>query len=152
MADLFSPTERSAIMRRVKSSGNASTEALLAREFRKRKITGWRRKMRLTGSPDFVWRRERLALFVDGCFWHGCPLHREIPASRIEYWKAKLERNARRDAKVNVALQAAGWTVIRIWECELRKTRRAETLDRLRVALESMRQIDTTPLGNRRAS
>jgi DNA mismatch endonuclease (patch repair protein) len=68
--------------------------------------------------PDIVFPRRKLALFVDGCFWHGCPQHGELPASNREFWSDKLERNRRRDAAQTRALEAAGWTVLRAWEHE----------------------------------
>ena len=66
--------------------------------------------------PDIVFTRQRLAVFIDGCFWHRCPEHGTSPRANIRYWAAKLERNVARDLRVNLALDAAGWTVLRIWE------------------------------------
>lgn len=84
-------------------------------------IAGWRRKVPLFGKPDFVFRRERLVLFVDGCFWHGCPKpkHAPMPKNRAEWWAAKLARNRTRDQLVTQTLAAKGWRVLRIWECDL---------------------------------
>ncbi len=67
---------------------------------------------------DVAFTRRRVAVFVDGCFWHGCHEHRTIPTSNVEYWKPKLERNAERDREVSALLEAAGWFVIRVWEHE----------------------------------
>lgn len=72
----------------------------------------------LTVRPDIVFTRRKVAVFVDGCFWHGCPEHGNIPRRNSEYWRPKLERNARRDAFVNDGLLAAGWNVLRVWEHE----------------------------------
>jgi DNA mismatch endonuclease (patch repair protein) len=72
-------------------------------------------------KPDYVFRKARLALFVDGCFWHGCPRHATRPANNRTFWKKKLAGNKTRDQVVNRALRRAGWRVIRIWEHELRK-------------------------------
>jgi len=66
--------------------------------------------------PDIVFSRLRLAVFVDGCFWHGCREHRTIPASNVEFWTAKIEATRRRDLAQTEWLEAAGWTVLRIWE------------------------------------
>lgn len=66
--------------------------------------------------PDLVFTRQRLAVFIDGCFWHGCPIHGNTPAVNRQYWVPKLARNRRRDAEVNEALTAAEWRVLRIWE------------------------------------
>ena len=68
--------------------------------------------------PDVVLTRSRIAVFIDGCFWHGCPEHGTRPRVNARYWKAKLARNRARDALVSSALQAAGWVVIRAWEHE----------------------------------
>jgi DNA mismatch endonuclease (patch repair protein) len=70
-------------------------------------------------SVDFTFRRERVALFVDGCFWHGCPRHGTMPAGNRAFWKATLARNTERDRTVTRALRQAGWTVLRIWEHDL---------------------------------
>lgn len=68
--------------------------------------------------PDIVFTRARLAVFVDGCFWHRCPEHGNVPRANSEYWGPKLERNVARDRLVDEALAAAGWTVLRVWEHE----------------------------------
>lgn len=68
--------------------------------------------------PDIVFTRAKLAVFVDGCFWHGCPQHQKLPTRNPDYWIPKLQRNADRDKHVNEALATAGWTVVRIWEHE----------------------------------
>jgi DNA mismatch endonuclease (patch repair protein) len=66
--------------------------------------------------PDVVFTRRRLAIFIDGCFWHACPVHRHTPKSNVEYWGPKLAGNVERDRRVDAALRAEGWEVIRIWE------------------------------------
>ena len=119
VADVFTRKCRSAIMRRVRSTRNASTEQRLMILLHAHRLRGWRRSVRLTGSPDFVWRKQRVALFVDGCFWHGCPKHGHVPRSRLEYWIPKLQRNKRRDRAVTKMLREHGWVVVRIWECQL---------------------------------
>lgn len=131
MADLLSKAERSARMAKVRSTGNASTEQRLAYLLRAHGITGWRRKISLPGKPDFVFRSERVAVFVDGCFWHACPSHGRVPKSRVAFWKTKLERNAQRDRVVTRTLKAAGWTVVRIWECSLSASKAKKTLSRM---------------------
>lgn len=68
--------------------------------------------------PDIVFTKAKIAVFVDGCFWHGCPIHGQIPKRNREFWEQKLERNAARDYTQSVALQRAGWKVIRVWEHE----------------------------------
>jgi DNA mismatch endonuclease, patch repair protein len=134
VSDVFSRAKRSEIMGRVKSRGNRNTELRLISIFHDYKITGWRRRAKVFGSPDFVFRCARLAVFVDGCFWHCCPVHGSIPVTNREFWAAKLERNRLRDQIVAEMLAAKGWRVLRIWQHELRdpqqvncKVRRALT-------------------------
>lgn len=69
-------------------------------------------------EADIVFSRERVAVFVDGCFWHSCPLHGRIPSDRNGYWAAKLGRNAERDERNNLWLTERGWLVLRFWEHE----------------------------------
>lgn len=118
--DTLTKDERSKRMSLVRSYGNKSTELSVIRLFRAAGITGWRRNYSLIGKPDFVFPKQRLALFIDGCFWHGCTLHRRIPKTNQEYWKNKIERNTCRDKLITNELQKKGWAVIRIWEHELK--------------------------------
>jgi DNA mismatch endonuclease (patch repair protein) len=104
-------------------------------------IIGWRRSVRLTGRPDFVFRAERLALFVDGCFWHGCPRHARIPKTRVRFWGEKLAGNARRDRVVTRALRKSGWRVLRIWECALNPIHAEHTAARIKRALKDKTAI-----------
>lgn len=69
--------------------------------------------------PDIVFPAARVAVFIDGCFWHGCPRHYSAPANNRVYWRQKLERNQARDARDSERLSSAGWTVVRLWECEV---------------------------------
>lgn len=119
MPDVFSVGKRSEIMSRVKGRGNRATELRLIEIMRAHKIKGWRRRVKLFGSPDFVFRTERLAVFVDGCFWHGCPLHGQVPKSNRVFWQEKLARNQERDKRVSLHLQALGWKTLRIWQHDL---------------------------------
>lgn len=66
--------------------------------------------------PDIVFRREKVAVFVDGCFWHSCPSHLRPPSKNVDYWQPKLERNRERDSRNNRALAEADWLVVRLWE------------------------------------
>ena len=127
MADVFSKEDRSEIMRKVKSSGNQSTEMKLIQYFDAHHITGWRRHYNVKGHPDFVFMPLRIAIFVDGCFWHGHDCRNTRPADNAEYWEKKRQRNIDHDRAVTAMFEKRGWTVIRIWECELRK-KNAETL------------------------
>ena len=111
-------------MAAVKSRGNASTELKAIRIFRENKIVGWRRNAALFGWPDFVFPKSKVAVFVDGCFWHGCPRCYRAPQSSKDYWSAKIVRNMRRDKIVNRQLTRAGWKVIRVKECQLKNPKR----------------------------
>ena len=106
-------------MGRVRGRGNKSTEEKLARLFRRAGIKGWRRHLRLPGTPDFAFPKRRLAVFVDGCFWHGCPKHATFPATRRAFWLKKFATNKARDRRVNRELRLRGWRVLRIWEHDL---------------------------------
>lgn len=117
--DTISREERSKLMSRVRSSGNKSTELLLIQKFRKLHIKGWRRNQDVFGHPDFVFPKKKIAIFVDGDFWHGHPSRGRIPKSNTTFWKAKINGNKIRDRKVNRKLKKAGWKVIRIWESEI---------------------------------
>jgi len=139
MPDTFSKRKRSAIMRAVHGSANKSTENRLASIFRAHKITGWRRGYSLFGSPDFVFPKKRVVIFVDGCFWHGCPKHYRRPKSRQKYWDAKIQRNQQRDRQVTRTLRAKGWKVVRIWEHSLARHAEAATVARLTRAISNIR-------------
>jgi DNA mismatch endonuclease (patch repair protein) len=120
MPDVFSKSKRSEVMSRIRCRGNRSTELALIRILRQEGIVGWRRNSALSGRPDFVFPSRRVAIFVDGCFWHACPEHCNSPQTNAAFWRAKLDANRARDTRVNRALSDAGWTVMRIWEHELR--------------------------------
>ena len=124
MADVFDTNKRSQIMAAVRSQGNLSTEIRLLTIFREHRITGWRRKFPLFGKPDFVFPEQRLAIFVDGCFWHGCPHHGAIPESNSDFWLEKLNRNKARDQVVNRELRRQGWRIIRLWQHEFKNTKK----------------------------
>ena len=121
MADVFSPTKRSQIMSRIRSHGNLSTEMRLLVAFRAVGIIGWRRHVRILGRPDFAFRRARVAVFVDGDYWHGNPKTFKLPLSNTAFWEAKIKYNRARDSRVTRQLRACGWTVVRIWESSLRR-------------------------------
>lgn len=121
MADVFTKAKRSAVMSRIRGRGNKDTELALITLLRRHRVTGWRRNQNVFGKPDFLFRRNRLALFVDGCFWHGCPKHCKIPAGNRAFWKKKFTANKTRDRRVNRELRKLGWRVIRIWEHDLAK-------------------------------
>jgi DNA mismatch endonuclease (patch repair protein) len=103
-------------MARIRARGNATTERNLTQAFRRLKIVGWRRHLATFGRPDFTFRKQRVVVFVDGCFWHGCPKHGRNPKSNTAYWLPKLARNRTRDSLVSRHYRARGWKVLRLWE------------------------------------
>ncbi len=133
MADVFSRAKRSEIMQHVKSSGNKSTEIRLISYFNTHHITGWRRKYNVKGHPDFVFLKRRVAIFVDGCFWHGHDCRNTRPKDNSEYWMVKRNRNIAHDRAVTALFQERGWTVVRIWECELKKKNQAILEEKLKL-------------------
>jgi DNA mismatch endonuclease, patch repair protein len=131
MADIVSKRKRSEVMAAVRSHGNRATDLKLIALLRRHRITGWRRKQKLFGKPDFVFPRSRLAVFVDGCFWHGCPRCYRRPLCHRRYWDAKVRRNKERDQLTSRTLRRAGWRVLRIWEHELTRKNEAVLTQRL---------------------
>jgi DNA mismatch endonuclease (patch repair protein) len=95
--------------------------------------------MRLLGNPDFTFPKEKLAVFVDGCFWHGCSIHGNKPKSNRDYWERKLSRNRKRDRRVTRELRKSGWRVIRVWEHSLNDT--SKVVARIRRALETAQSL-----------
>ena len=137
----------------VRNKGNKGTELRLIQIFRANGITGWRRgcslslgvsglRSQLSGfeatrtsgrvKPDFVFSKLRVALFVDGCFWHGCPRHATWPKTRAAFWRKKIQGNKARDREVNRLLRAKGWTVLRVWEHDLSHNNAPRLLQRLK--------------------
>lgn len=136
VADVFTPAKRSAVMSGIRSRANASTELALARAMRASGVSGWRRHLSIrvtlptharripagskTVRPDFVFRRAKVVVFVDGCFWHGCPQHCSRPTTNSAWWSRKLRGNMTRDRLHTRLLTASGWKVLRLWEHALR--------------------------------
>jgi len=118
--DVFTKEKRSEVMSRIRGKGNEDTELFMIGIFRVFHISGSRRNQPLFGKPDFVFPKQRIALFVDGCFWHSCPKHSNMPRNNQEFWRKKLEGNKRRDGYVSRELRKLGWKVVRVWEHELR--------------------------------
>lgn len=133
MADVFDSKKRSDIMSKVRSNNNKSTELALIKFFKENNITGWKRNYPVKGHPDFVFLDKKIAVFVDGCFWHGHDCRNTRPSDNAEYWQKKRERNIKHDKEVTAMFENRGWTVIRIWECELKKKNRDVLFDRLSI-------------------
>lgn len=145
MADVMTGVERSALMAKIRGRGNRSTELSLLLRLRSAKLTGWRRHAGVPGRPDFVFRREKVAIFVDGCFWHGCPRHFQAPATRAEFWREKIRGNVRRDRRVRRRLRENGWLVVRVWEHELRAGGGDSAIRRIIRAVSARRAVLAQP-------
>lgn len=136
MSDIFGKEARSEIMRAVKSKNTKSTELALIALFKEYNIVGWRHSYNVKGHPDFVFLEKRIAIFVDGCFWHGHDCRNTRPEANAEYWSKKRERNIQRDKETTARFEKRGWTVVRIWECELKKKNLPRVKQRLLSLLE----------------
>ncbi len=119
MPDIFTKEKRSEVMSRIRGKGNKDTELAMIQILRSHHISGWRRNQAVLGKPDFVFPEQKIALFVDGCFWHGCPKHSNMPKNNQEFWAKKLQGNKDRDRYVSKTLRKAEWKIIRVWEHEL---------------------------------
>ncbi len=133
------PVTRSNNMRAIRSSGNRTTERRLVSLLISARLRGWKlRPEEVPGVPDVVFHRHHLAVFGDGCFWHGCPTCGHIPKTNRAYWRAKIARNRARDARITRQLRTLGFSVVRLWECDLR-TRASACIRRIEEALRGKR-------------
>ena len=135
MSDIFSSEKRSAVMKAVKSRNTKTTELKMIEIFKELHIIGWRRTYPLIGKPDFVFPKKRIVIFVDGCFWHGHDCRNVTPSDNAEFWEAKRLYNKKHDEEVTQTLVQKNWTVIRIWECELKKKNRVLLLEKISMLL-----------------
>jgi len=142
MTDVFDDKKRSEIMSRVRSKNNKSTELKLIQIFKENGITGWRRNYKVKGHPDFVFLDKKIAIFVDGCFWHGHDCRNTRPADNADYWIKKRERNMKHDQEITALFEQRGWTVIRIWECEFKKKKRESLLKKLAPCSKNANQAE----------
>ena len=137
--DNLSPENRRKNMSHIRSQGNRSTENRLRSSLAGAGISGYQMHVKsLPGKPDFAFPSEKVAVFVDGCFWHGCPVCYMRPKSSQDYWDNKLRGNKDRDVRVDSELEVAGWVSLRIWEHCMKRpqdARRiiADTLEQRRV-------------------
>src|ERR1035438_8425964 len=109
---------RSRIMASVRSRGNRTTELALGRILWASGLRGYRKHWPIVGRPDFAWPSLKVAVFVDGCFWHGCSC-KYLPRSNKKFWREKIEANMHRDSRVSQQLRRAGWSVLRVRECKI---------------------------------
>lgn len=120
MPDVLTPEQRRRCMSSVR--GINTKPELLLRKALWRKGLRYRLKSELPGKPDIVLTRYKIAIFVDGCFWHSCPVHGSLPETNTSFWENKITRNVERDNEVNALLEQNGWLVIRIWEHEIKQS------------------------------
>jgi len=121
MTDVLTKKQRSYNMSQIRSK-NTEPELTLRKLLSKNKISGYRlHYKKILGKPDIVFPRKKLAIFIDGCFWHKCPSCFIRPKSRIGFWNKKIKDNLIRDKEVNKSLKKNGWKILRVWEHELRE-------------------------------
>src|SRR5258708_6145316 len=119
-------------MASVGSRGNRTTELRMASILWKARLRGYRKQWRVVGKPDFAWPGREGALFVDGCFWHGCKRGNRPSKSNLAFWRRKVSQNQKRDKRTSRQLRKEGWRVVRVWECRVTS---AFTIKRIRTAL-----------------
>ncbi len=144
--DPLSTAERSARMAKVRGTGNKSIEELVEAALFENGIVGWEKHPKgIVGKPDFYFPAEHVAIFVDGCFWHACPVcNRNVPTARGEFWRNKIDENRRRDNRQRRLLRRQGYHVIRVWEHQLR----ADTwLKRLQAMLRRVERDERKRVG-----
>lgn len=117
--DNLTKAQRSLLMGRVRQRGTA-LEIQLRSELRACGAR-YRTNVRLPGTPDIAFPVARIAVFVDGCFWHGCPAHGTMPSTNRTFWQNKIRRNRKRDREVKTALHRLGWIAVRVWEHDVKK-------------------------------
>lgn len=105
-------------MASVRSRGNKSTELALGKLLWAANLRGYRKQWPIAGKPDFAWPGRKVAVFVDGCFWHGCKC-KTLPRTNRKFWRTKIENNKKRDRRVTRELRRLGWTVVRVRECAI---------------------------------
>lgn len=118
MSDNLTPKQRTKNMRAIKST--SQLEDFVAKELWKKGVRYRRNSKRLFGKPDISIKKYKVAIFIDSCFWHLCPIHGKIPTSNRSFWEDKLNKNSLRDEKVNAYYQDLGWNIKRVWEHEIK--------------------------------
>ena len=137
MADKMTPEQRHRCMSRIR--GRDTKPELVVRRWLWHQGYRYRLYVKtLPGRPDIVMRKWKTVIFVNGCFWHCHDCHKHRPSTNSEFWQEKITRNRQRDARNQTLLQASGWNVIVIWECQLTRQRRQQTLRDLDLALSGI--------------
>lgn len=135
MTDVLTPDQRKLNMSRIRGK-DTSPELIIRKLLYSTGIRGYRIHYKLPGKPDIVFTKKRLVIFIDGCFWHKCPIDFKEPETRKEFWMNKINSNVIRDQTVQNLLKSSGWTVIRIWEHEVKKNPR-EVVEKITNALKN---------------
>ena len=133
MTDVLTPEQRRKNMSRIRGK-NTSPEMKLRKMLWESGLRGYRVHYKLPGKPDIVFTRKKVVVFVDGCFWHKCPVCFRPPETNAEFWNEKLQKNVERDLRVTQELETLGWVVLRFWEHEIKKTPE-DVVKRIRDAL-----------------
>jgi DNA mismatch endonuclease (patch repair protein) len=120
MTDVLTPEQRKHNMSRIRAK-NTGPEVKLRKLLSAAGIRGYRIHYTLPGKPDIVFTKRKITIFIDGCFWHKCPVCFQEPETRREFWLKKIQSNVDRDKKVDEQLKNKGWTVLRFWEHDVRK-------------------------------
>jgi DNA mismatch endonuclease (patch repair protein) len=117
-SDVLTPKQRSYCMSKIRGK-NTGPEIILRKALWANGVR-YRLNYKIPGKPDIILVKSKIAIFVDGCFWHGCPLHSNLPRTNRKFWKEKILKNKKRDQEINKTLSGIGWLVIRIWEHEIK--------------------------------
>ena len=128
--DHVSKEVRSKNMAAVRSKGNLSTEIALGKLLWAAGLRGYRKHWPVAGRPDFAWPWCKVAVFVDGCFWHGCRC-KTIPTTNAAFWRRKIRKNQERDRRVDRQLRKEGWAAVRVWECAVASGRTLSRINRI---------------------
>lgn len=133
MADVLTKKQRSFNMSMIKGK-NTQPEIILRRIISAAGLRGYRLNYKLPGKPDIVFTKRKIAIFIDGCFWHKCSRCFIKPRTNAKFWNKKIDSNVQRDKVVSTELKSKGWKVLRIWEHELRNERliKRKILDRIK--------------------
>lgn len=140
MADTLTPEQRRRCMSHIKNK-NTKPELLLRRALWKEGLRYRLHYSHLPGKPDLVFAGSKVVVFIDGCFWHGCPIHGALPKTNQDFWKQKIYKNIKRDREVSNTLQEKGWKVLRFWQHELKKEL-PEVVSRIRQFVKPRNEIE----------
>ncbi|USP95357.1 very short patch repair endonuclease [Bacillus vallismortis] len=139
--DNVSKEKRSNTMKAVKSK-NTKIEKVVSKEIWGRGIRFRKNVKDLKGKPDIAIKKYKIVIFIDSCFWHGCPLHGRIPKSNVKFWNNKIKRNIERDKSINQYYTRKGWNILRIWEHDLNKKKFSQTIDEIEEWIKIIKSKD----------